>query len=320
MKKCMKFILFGIGGIILLLLIDLIFIFTINKPLFAIKQNNDDSVNLVYRGLLYDTYICHEYTVPQLKIKGTKFSCAYVNFEEYKESTYVPVEIEKVSISVSDISLTGATLTIKDVNENPYTYGEWYKIEKEINGKWYELNPIVSSYGFNSIGYLPDENNEVKFVIDWEWLYGKLSLGNYRILKEINNRYISVEFKIAISSKKIEVIKPEFYNDIKFNKYLEVDNRTIYLTGNIEEVYYTETDIKMSLKDYITKSYQTIDDGISHLTDEMNLVDTLRDGGTKIYKSNDNDITIIKCNTVLGNKDIFIGDYLMDFDSASMCQ
>ena len=50
----------------------------------------------------------------------------------------------------------------------------------------------------------------------------------------------------------------------------------------------------MSLKDYISKSYQTIDDSIKHLTDIMDYVDTLKDGGTTIYKSNAYDVTIIK--------------------------
>ena len=76
----------------------------------------------------------------------------------------------------------------------------------------------------------------------------------------------------------------------------------------------------MSLKDYISKSYQTIDDSIKHLTDIIDYVDTLKDGGTMIYESNAYDITIIKCNTVEGNKDIFIGDYSMNFDSKSMCK
>ena len=229
--------------------------------------------------------------------------------------------IENVSISISDISLTGATIIIKDTNENPYTYGEWYKIEKQVNGKWYEVKPIIENYGFNSIGYLPDKNNEIKFVMNWEWLYGRLPLGSYRIIKEVGKQYIGVEFGIATTSdKKLEVIKPEIHNTIKFSKYLERDNRSIYLRGNIEEVYYTESNTKMSLKEYIIKAYQTTDDAIKSLTDSMTLIETLKDGGTTIHKSSEYDITIIKCNTISGNKDIFIGDYEMNFDNESMCK
>ena len=321
MKKWMKITLGIVGVIILLFAIDIVCIFTINRPLLAIKEDNGDSVNLIYRGILYDTYNCHEYSIPQIKVKGAKFTCAVIQFDEQAESNYKPTEIENVSIRISDISLTGATITIKDTNKKPYTYGEWYKIEKEVSGKWYEVKTIIKDYGFNEIGYIPDKNNEVKFVIDWEWLYGELPLGSYRILKQVNNQFISIEFGIATTSdKKIEVVKLEVANLNKFNKYLERDNKTIYLAGNIENIYYTETDTGMSLKDYIEKSYQTTDDGIKHLTDAMNLDDTLKDGGTAIYKSGEYDITIVKCNTIAGNKNIYIGDYSMNFDSESMCK
>lgn len=317
MKRWLKIILSVIGIIILTIIIDLICIFTINKPLFAIKDKN----GYVYRGLFYDTYNCIEYSVPQIKLKGLKLSCTPINIQELKELTYVVTDIENVSISISDISLTGATITIKDTNKKPYTYGQWYKIEKQINGKWYEIKPIIDNYGFNSIGYLPDKNNEVKFVMDWEWLYGHLPLGSYRIIKEVGKQYIGVEFGIATTSdKKIEVIKSEIHNANKFNKYLEIDNRNIYLRENIEEIYYTESNKRSSLKDYITKTYQTSNDAIKHLTRTMNLIETLKDGGTTIHKSSEYDITIIKCNTIEGNKDIFIGDYEMNFDNDTMCK
>jgi len=200
MKKYVKFILGVVGGVILLLIIDFICIFTINKPLFAIKQDNGDSVNIVYKGLLYDTYICHEYSVPQIKIKGAKYTCAHIEFTENKKSNYTITKIDNITTNITNISLTGATIIIKDTNKNPYTYGQWYKLEKQVNGIWYEVKPIIDNYAFNDIGYIPNENNEVKFVIDWEWLYGELPQGSYRILKQVNNQYIAIEFGIATTS------------------------------------------------------------------------------------------------------------------------
>lgn len=322
MKKWIKIIFLSVGFLILLVLIDLIAIFTINRPLFAIKEDNGNSTNLVYRGLFYDTYNCVEYPTPQLKSKGAKFTCAHIDFINAKESKYNIVEIENVSINISDISLTGATITIKDSNETPYTYGEWYIVEKNINGKWYEVKPIIKEYGFNSMGYLPDENNEVKFVINWEWIYGELSLGSYRILKQVDNQYIGVEFDIATTSnKKLEVVKSDLSNLVKFNKYLEQNDRTIYLAGNLDDVfYYTDEKTKISLKDYITKSYQTTDDAIKNLTNFLKFINGFDDGGTSIYKSKEYDITMVMCNTIMGNKDVFIGDYSMDFDKSLMCK
>lgn len=132
--------------------------------------------------------------------------CGFIIFslcscsQDKKESTYNITTIQNVSTNIYDISLTGATIIIKDTNENPYTYGEWYKIEKEENGKWYDVETIIKNYGFNDIGYLVDKFNEVTFVIDWSWLYGELSKGSYRIIKQVNDQYIAIPFNIATIS------------------------------------------------------------------------------------------------------------------------
>ena len=116
-----------------------------------------------------------------------------------KESEYEATMVPNVIVRISDVSSTGATLTIKDTNQNPFEYGEWYCIEKEDNGKWVEVKTVIDDYGFSDIAYMLDENNEsreMKFNIDWEWLYGELPTGRYRILKMVDNRYISAEFDI----------------------------------------------------------------------------------------------------------------------------
>ena len=72
MKKFIKIFLIIIGIIILSIIIDLVCIFTINRPIFAIKTRTP----YTYIGIFYDTYNCPEYSVPQIKAKGTKFSCS----------------------------------------------------------------------------------------------------------------------------------------------------------------------------------------------------------------------------------------------------
>jgi len=114
-----------------------------------------------------------------------------------KDSAYQLTEIENVNIRISDVSSVGATVTIKDTNKEPFLYGEWYSVEKEDGGKWIELEPIIENYVFTMIGYMPDENDEVEFDINWEWLYGKLPAGKYRLIKSVDNKYISVSFDIA---------------------------------------------------------------------------------------------------------------------------
>lgn len=74
MKKWIKVVIFVVVLIVLTIIIDLICIFTINRPLFA--QSEDYGTYAVYKGLFFDTYNCAEYSIPQIKGKRAKFTCA----------------------------------------------------------------------------------------------------------------------------------------------------------------------------------------------------------------------------------------------------
>lgn len=80
MKKGLKITLGIVGIIIVCLVLDIVNIFVFNKPIFAIKGKQP----YMYIGLFYDTYTCLEYSVPQVKLKGTKFSCAVGNVNTKK--------------------------------------------------------------------------------------------------------------------------------------------------------------------------------------------------------------------------------------------
>ena len=114
-----------------------------------------------------------------------------------KESIFQSTELENVCISISDISSTGATVIIKDTNTEPFLYGSWYKIERKLNGEWCEIDPIIENYAFDFVGYLPDDNGVIEFTVDWEWLYGVMPAGKYRLLKLVDGQYISVAFDVV---------------------------------------------------------------------------------------------------------------------------
>ena len=71
MKKKAKIIISVIILIIILTIFDIISIYKLNRPIFIIKKAYNK-----YYGLFYDTYYCPEFTLPQIKIKGTKYSCS----------------------------------------------------------------------------------------------------------------------------------------------------------------------------------------------------------------------------------------------------
>ena len=101
MKKCIKIIMGIILIIILSIIIDLVCIFTINRPIFVVSEDYGNYA--IYRGLFFDTYNCLEYSIPQIKGKGTKFNCPSVKLETAKV-----VDIIDKTIGIKDFSCDSA--------------------------------------------------------------------------------------------------------------------------------------------------------------------------------------------------------------------
>ena len=125
--------------------------------------------------------------------------------------------------------------------------------------------------------------------------------------------------KFACSQKKSNteefdfyLTKPEIHNDIRFNDYFIFENRKIYLAGNINQFYVVD-EKTITLKEFISNYNRSLDDSIKMITDKLELVGALYDGGTTIYKSKDKDVTLISCKKMDGNKNIYIGDYSLEY-------
>ena len=84
------------------------------------------------------------------------------------------------------ISATGITVVLKNNSDKECIYGEFFLLEQKFNNSWYEVPVIIDgNYGFNSIGYELSPGDSGEWEIDWDWLYGSLEAGQYRIIKDI---------------------------------------------------------------------------------------------------------------------------------------
>lgn len=106
----------------------------------------------------------------------------------YKEESQIS-EIA-VSFSLKNITPTGATLVFHQYNANApkgeLIYGEDFVIEVLENGEWEKAPiPIEGNYAFHDIGIMLPCENISEREVDWEWLYGELEPGEYRIGKSI---------------------------------------------------------------------------------------------------------------------------------------
>lgn len=65
-------------------------------------------------------------------------------------------------------------------------FGDDFIIEKQEKGEWKAASVVVEgNYGFNAIEYSIANDSTTEFKVDWEWLYGKLEPGEYRIGKSV---------------------------------------------------------------------------------------------------------------------------------------
>jgi len=79
-------------------------------------------------------------------------------------------------------------------------------LEKKISGSWYQVPVVIEgNYGFDAIGYELASGGHGEWAVDWEWLYGSLETGEYRIVKDIldfrgsgeyDTYYLAAEFVI----------------------------------------------------------------------------------------------------------------------------
>lgn len=93
-----------------------------------------------------------------------------------------------LSFSLKNISSTGATLVFSQYDENALAgeliYGDDFELEQLRDGEW-ESVPVEGDYGFNDIAYTIAPGERTERELDWEWLYGELAPGEYRIGKSI---------------------------------------------------------------------------------------------------------------------------------------
>lgn len=137
----------------------------------------------------------------------------------------------------------------------------------------------------------------------------------------VDKKYIEFEQGGAYNTfdTKIVILDSSKENEISFNKYLTKENRTIYLENNIKELYIFDHQSRWTFKHYVTNANQSLERSLKSVTDLLEKEANLKDGGTAIYKDKDKDMTIIACNTLKGNKDVYIGDYQLSFKD-NMCK
>lgn len=121
---------------------------------------------------------------------------------------YLKAENVKMKIVEGTLTNTKTDVVITDSNEIHYPgYGEWFRIDKKVNGIWRELDQKADAT-FKAIGYIVGQDNKLELTVDWSKIYGELDPGEYRLVKNVYDnsqeyknysdgyRYFDAEFTI----------------------------------------------------------------------------------------------------------------------------
>ena len=168
------------------------------KPIFCIKSPAGgimDGGTIEYFGLGYKVIDFHTIAgFDDIKI-GTWFM-DYNDFEEeikayekkFEENLSTNKEnnsdLENVIMKVDSTTIkpTSVSIIIINNNDNEIGYGEEYKIQKNINGKWEYLDYLPNTV-WNDIAYIIKANSQTTKKLNLENTYGELEKGTYRIIK-----------------------------------------------------------------------------------------------------------------------------------------
>lgn len=91
-------------------------------------------------------------------------------------------------LSVKNVTPTGLTLVITQEGGSPtgtLQYGSDYTLEVEQDGTWQNVPDILDgNFAWDGMAYLVTMDGETEQAVDWDWLFGPLSPGHYRLLSK----------------------------------------------------------------------------------------------------------------------------------------
>lgn len=109
------------------------------------------------------------------------------------------LEGAEITVDESMVTSIGITYMISNQSDQDLNYGQDYGLQKEKDGKWYQVEPRNPVAVTLELLWLPAGNTDT-LEISWETSYGTLSSGHYRIVKSVsdneNSYYLAGEFDI----------------------------------------------------------------------------------------------------------------------------
>lgn len=113
-----------------------------------------------------------------------------------------------ITLSVKDVTPTGLTLVYGQKEGNPtgqVQWGEDYRLSVFEEGTWRAVPTIIENAFWDGIAYGFAGDEDLEASISWEWLYGELPAGTYRLEKEFMDFRKTADFDKAMYWVEFEI-------------------------------------------------------------------------------------------------------------------
>lgn len=93
-----------------------------------------------------------------------------------------------LALYTDSVTKTGMTIRFEQFGGNStgeLQTGAWYKLETTVNDEWQDVKANVDNAVWNSIAYGIKKNDITELEVNWEFLYGEITPGYYRLSKKI---------------------------------------------------------------------------------------------------------------------------------------
>ena len=243
--------------------------------------------------------------------------------------------------SINAVNPNCVTPQLSLYKDGTYKYYDKYKYPKDaelVDLILRYANPSkVGKYDYDLLKIIQNSDKEISFSVKNLPSY-QISTGNgenYAILKK--NRYLNellneLDINLNTCAEKeyytTSVIKYDQDNDLvieklpncnnKVSEYYEAAGRKVYFVC-LSEIYLQNEDHNMPLSYHFNEANQSFEESIKQVERNLKFMYSYDDGGTAIYrdggtkKISTNNITMIVCNKLSGNRDIYFGDGNLEF-------
>ena len=97
-----------------------------------------------------------------------------------------------ITLEVENVTASGLTIVCNHSggeNVAELNTGSYYVVQKFEEAGWVDVEYLPQEYDvtWTSEAWIIQQESTTKWDVNWEWLYGELSAGEYRIGKEIMN-------------------------------------------------------------------------------------------------------------------------------------